>query len=60
MVGGAGGHASPFGECDWPGRFLPAEGLQLTNYRHYFGYGPLLGVTCIARVRPRLLSLWIP
>jgi len=39
---------------------LPAERLQLTNYRHYFGYGPLLGVTCIARVRPRLLSLWIP
>ena len=25
-----------------------------------FGYGPLHCVSCIARVRSRLLSLWIP
>jgi hypothetical protein len=29
---------------------LPAEGLQLTNYRPYFGYGLVLGVICIAGV----------
>jgi hypothetical protein len=27
---------------------LPAEGLQLANYRPYFGYDLLLGVICIA------------
>jgi hypothetical protein len=32
---------------------LPAEGLQLTKYRPYFGYGILLGVTCIAGARRR-------
>jgi hypothetical protein len=30
---------------------LPAEGLQLTKYRPYFGYNLLLGVICIAAGR---------
>jgi hypothetical protein len=47
----------PFGECEWPGRFLPAERLQLTMCRPYFGYVHLLRVIWITSDRrPALLT----
>src|SRR5215218_439233 len=48
-VGGAAGHAAPYGEWDSRDASCPARGLQIDQRLGLFGYRPLLYVICIAQ-----------